>query len=160
MSPDQLPLVYVIFGVLLILYLIFRWTFGPLKYKLPRFSLLKYHTAQKEKSLLADLIKDMKANPGHWVMNSYCPVTFHAPMLVNDYSSIGIQYGQRTETPTLVLIHFNLANKTKFDQNDDNSIVTRIEGNHAQKFINTVTKIMDERGKELDYFRSRIKERL
>lgn len=138
------------------------WTIvgRPKFFKLPKFDLAKHRTIKKEKDLLADLVKDMRANPGHWVRNGYSPVTFQGPMIVNDYSSIGIQYGERTDTPTTILIHFNLENKTTFDQGDENSIATRIDGKHAQKFINTVTTIMDERGKELDYFRSRINERL
>lgn len=159
MNPEP-SLIYITGAVLVFLWVAYRFIVGPMKYKLPRFSLTKYRIVQKEKNLLTDLIKDMKTNPGHWVRNGYSPITFQGPIIVNDYSSIGIQYGQRTDTPDLVLIHFNLANKTKFDQADENSIATRIEGNHARKFINTVTTIMDERGKELDYFRSRINERL
>jgi len=147
---------FVVFMAAMIMWMVH----GFKKPKLPKFDRAKRRIIQKEKIILSDIVKDMKGNPGHWVRNGYCPVTFKGPMIVNDYSSIGLQFGQHGDTPEIILIHFNLANKTKFDQNDENSIATRVEGAHARKFINTVTKIMDERGKELDYFRSRIIERL
>ena len=116
---------------------------------------------KKEKRLLNNLIKDVRANTGHWVRNAHCPMTFQGPMLVNDHSKIAIRYSLTGDTtPEMLMIHFNLKNLLKFDQTCPDSICTRICGKHAQKFINTVTDILDERGKELDYITTQIKERL
>lgn len=156
----ELLIVCAIVGIVGLIMLIYKLSLNPRKFKFPKFDRAKRRLAKKEKIILRDLVEDMRENPGHWVRNGYCPVTFKGPMIVNDYSSIGLQFGQHGETSEIVLIHFNLVNENKFDQNDENSIATRIEGAHARKFINTITKIMDERGKELDYFRSRIIERL
>lgn len=147
-------------GFLLIASIGYFTMFTPTFFKFKRFSLAKYKHIQKEKKLLASIIKDIKKHPDHWVKNGYCPMTLRTPILVNDYSSIGISYGERTDIPDIVLIHFNIKNLTKFDQKDENSVVTRIEGRHVKKFINTLTTILDVRGKELDFFSAQLKERL
>jgi len=141
---------------------LYNWLIRPNPIKLSdlKYDPNKHRINKKEKALLSDLVKDMQKNPGHWVKNAYSPITFKGPIIVNDYSCIGIVFSQHSDQPETVAILFNINNDTKFKQEDENTIATRVSGKHAKKFINTVTRIMDERGKELDYFRSRIKERL
>lgn len=141
---------------LIVLFLIIQ----PKKPKWMKVDLEKRRLTKKENALLTDLVTDMREHPGHWVKNGHCPITFKGPIIVNDYSCVGLQFSERAEEPETVVILFNTENNIKFEQADPNTIATRIQGPHAKKFINTVTKIMDERGKEIDYFRSRIQERL
>lgn len=137
------------------------WTKLVAIVRTPRRTYSQRQHLSQEKKLLNDLIKDMRENPGHWVNNGYCPITFKGPSIVNDYSCIAIQYSlMGNGSPHRVMIHFNLNNLTQFEVQNDDSIATIIEGTHAQKFINTITDILDERGKELDYITTRIKERL
>lgn len=148
---------FVVFMAAMIMWMVH----GFKKPKLPKFDRAARRITLKEKKLLNNIIKDMKENSGHWVNNGYCPITFKGPSIVNDYSCIGIQFSLMGDgTPSTVMIHFNLNNLTKFEQENDDSIATVINGSHAQKFINTVTSILDERGKELDYISLRIEERL
>lgn len=138
------------------------WIMHPLmkkKFKV-KGMLTRHRHRRKEQKVLDLIIKDLKANPGHWVQNGYCPVTFKAPALINDNKNMAIRYGRHNDNVDEVMIQYGLKDVSKLDLLDEDAIATRIHGKSAQKFINTIVKILDERGRELDYFAQRLKERL
>lgn len=112
---------------------------------------------RKEQKLLGVILKDMKENPGNWVQHGFSPTLLSAPILVNDKKNMGILYGDKE---THVTIQFNLKDITKFPRHDSDAIITSITGKHVIKFIKTATHLLDHRGKELEYFTGRLKERL
>lgn len=138
----------------IILGLFISWIFGP---KSTTKNPGKQKNKRKEQKLLTVILKDMKENPGNWVRNGFSPQLISAPTLVNDKKNMGILYG---EDKTAVTIHFNMKDVTRFDRKDTDTILTTISGKHVTKFIKEAIHLLDHRGKELEYFTERLKERL
>ncbi len=138
----------------IILGMFLAWLFG---YKpLPK-DPGRHKNKKREQRLFQVLLKDMKENPGHWVQNGFSPQMLASPMLINDKKNIGIQYGEKE---TSLSIQFNMKDVVKFSRTDSDAIITTITGRHVTKFLKAAIHLLDHRGKELEYFTEKLKEKL
>ena len=114
---------------------------------------------KKESALIEEILEDIEKHPEDWFIESM--MMGDGNYFINDKRNIGILYrfsGQMREAQ--VVIHLNLKNLSKFEVREDDTIAIEIAGEHVLPFIQKAEQHIDKRGKELDFFKDKLKERL
>lgn len=117
---------------------------------------VKSKNKAKEEKLLTEILTDIRDNTTDWFLEA-AVVDGPNTIICNHKKNIGIQY---TAQQTAVRVHLNLRQEKDFSLKDNDSLVAEIIGPHAKEFVIKAEQYIDRRGKELDFFYSRLRERI
>lgn len=154
-----LKIIITIFALgLLVLVALFAIHFIQAKRKeKSKISPLLAENRKKEEKLLEDLLKDIRENTDDWFILDNILHYGDAPIITNDRRSIGILFNLQQSS---MMIHLNLKRLQKFTVEEDDTVVMDMRGDHVTEFIHKAERYIDRRGRELEFFRKKLKERL
>ncbi len=112
---------------------------------------------KKEEKLLEDLLKDIRENTDDWFIMDNVLHYGDAPIITNDRRSIGVLFNLQQSS---IMIHLNLKRLQKFTVEEDDTVVIDMRGDHVTEFIHKAERYIDRRGRELEFFRKKLEERL
>ena len=112
---------------------------------------------KKEEKLLEELLKDIRDNTDDWFIIDNLMTYGDAPIITNDRRGIGILFNLQQSS---IMIHLNLKRLQKFTVEDDDTVVMDMRGDHVTEFIHKAERYIDRRGRELEFFRNKLKEKL
>jgi hypothetical protein len=116
---------------------------------------LYFRNLKKEQDLIERLLLDIKENSNDWFIETM--TMGDGNFFINDKRNIGILY---RITEHQLVIHLNLQNLDRFNIRDEDTIAIELKGTHISDFIQKAEQYIDRRGKELDFFKDKLKERL
>lgn len=121
---------------------------------------------QEEKTILTNLLHDIKTNPKNWTYTAPHALRSHQGNIVNDLKGIHVYYSDGTSNKKdygrSVVIRYNLKNTEDIlhQINSPDTITLTIAGRHSEAFIKKAILTLNQRGHELNLFKQQLKNRL